>query len=198
MYKRNMMKTGLMAEDGSDLNIETKNILASLNQYEKSGNAAQAYNQSRAEYLEFVKDPKKHFALQAAQAEPSTDPFAELTGQQAATSASYSYDKKATKYDSQTKKSGANNDYGSPEDMISFITVTDKQKEYASQATMPTIASSNQGKNGKSSKDGTMRHVPTGMSYYADRRSSQVDDEDSDEELPVTLPAPFKKTRQEK
>ena len=153
MYKRNMMKTGLMAEDGSDLNIETKNILDSLNQYEKSGNAAQAYNQSRAEYLEFVKDPKKHFALQAAQAEPSTDPFAELTGQKAATSASYSYDKKATNYDSQTKKSGASNDYGSPEDMISFITVTDKQKEYASQATMPTIASSNQGKDGKSSKD---------------------------------------------
>ena len=44
MYKRNMMKTGLMSEDGSDLNIETKNILESLNQYEKSGNAAQAYN----------------------------------------------------------------------------------------------------------------------------------------------------------
>ena len=44
MYKRNMMKNGLMAEDGSDKNVETKNILDSLNQYEKSGNAAQAYN----------------------------------------------------------------------------------------------------------------------------------------------------------
>ena len=82
--------------------------------------------------------------------------------------------------------------------MVSFITVTDKQKEYASQATMPTIASSNQGKDGKSSKDSTMRHVPTGMSYYAERRPSQIDDDDSDEELPVNLPAPFKKTRQEK
>ena len=82
--------------------------------------------------------------------------------------------------------------------MVSFITVTDKQKEYASQASMPTIASTIQGKDGKSSKDSTMRHVPTGMSYYAERRTSQVEDEDSDDELPVTLPAPFKKTRQEK
>ena len=44
MYKRNMMKIGLMSEDGCDDNVETKNILESLNQYEKSGNAAQAYN----------------------------------------------------------------------------------------------------------------------------------------------------------
>ena len=39
MYKREMMKNGLMAEDGSDYNKEIKNILDSLNQYEKSGNA---------------------------------------------------------------------------------------------------------------------------------------------------------------
>ena len=120
MYKRNMMKIGLMSDDGSDVNVETKNILYSINQYEKSGNAAQAYNQSRAEYLEFVKDPKKHFALQAQQAEPSSDPFAELTGQKGATSASYSYDKKASNINSQTKKHGVN-DYESPADMISFI-----------------------------------------------------------------------------
>ena len=61
---------------------------------------------------------------------------------------------------------------------------------------MPTIAT--QGKDNKSSKDSSIRHVPTGMSYYAGSRPSQVDDEESDDELPVTLPAPFKKTRQEK
>ena len=35
-----MMKKGLMEEDGSDLNVEIKSILDSINQYEKSGNAA--------------------------------------------------------------------------------------------------------------------------------------------------------------
>ena len=56
-----------------------------------------------------MKDPKKHFAMQAAQRkdEPSTDPFAELTGQKAA-SASYSYDKKGASYDSQMRKLGGN------------------------------------------------------------------------------------------
>lgn len=63
MYQRTQMISGLMAPD-SDTYKETRQILNNINAYDLGTSAAELYRQSRLSYLEFLKDPQKHFKQQ--------------------------------------------------------------------------------------------------------------------------------------
>ena len=57
MFTRSNMVNGIMQPSGTEKNYETKQIIDNLGELEKCGSAAQVYNQSRQQYLEFLKDP---------------------------------------------------------------------------------------------------------------------------------------------
>ena len=52
---------GLKSIEGCENNLETKEWLENIGDYIKS-DVQEAYENSRQSYLEFLKDPKKHFA----------------------------------------------------------------------------------------------------------------------------------------
>mgnify|MGYP001626863890 CR=1 FL=1 len=65
MYQRKEMVDGLMMPD-TDKHKQTRAILDNKEAYEKGMTAADMYQASKQEYLNFLSDPKRHFKQMAA------------------------------------------------------------------------------------------------------------------------------------
>ena len=174
IYKRGKMVTGLIA-GGTDKNCETKQILENIGNYERTVGGAQASNHSRKSYLEFLKDPKKHFARAAVE-------------QSAAGQQQQQQHKNNNFYGDLISKNSehpATEASGTPaEDPFIFIKVTDKSKQQ-----IP----------GEQNPKDSLRRIPTGMSDFKSAKSVLASSSSSDEDdKEFDIPAPFRRTRVKK